>query len=112
MEDSFNFAKIVGVIAILEDKNASLMLEILEPVLNEVVVSRTTSPRAISPHRLGKLAVEIYGEGRVTVVDNLPDALDQAAEKADEGGFGGGVLATGSITTAAEIRMLLGATDG
>lgn len=112
MEDSFNFAKIVGVIAILEDKNASLMLEILEPVLNEVIVSRTTSPRAINPDRLGELAVEIYGEGRVTVVDNLPDALDQAAEKADEGGFGGGVLATGSITTAAEIRMLLGATDG
>jgi len=112
MEDSFNFAKIVGVIAILEDKNASLMLEILEPVLNEVVVTRTTSPRAINPDRLGELAVEIYGEGRVTVVDNLPDALDQAAEKADVGGFGGGVLATGSITTAAEIRMLLGATDG
>src|SRR5664280_1653936 len=112
MEDSFNFAKIVGVVAILEDKNASLMLEILEPVLNEIVVSRTTSPRAINPDRLGELAVGIYGEGRVTVVDNLPDALDRAAEKADEGGFGGGVLATGSITTAAEIRMLLGVTDG
>jgi len=25
---------------------------------------------------------------------------------------GGGVLATGSITTAAEVRMLLGVTDG
>ena len=112
MEDSFNFAKIVGVIAILEDKNASLMLEILEPVLNDIVVSRTTSPRALNPDSLGELAVEIYGEGRVTVVDNLPDALDQAAEMADEGGFGGGVLATGSITTAAEIRMLLGVTDG
>jgi dihydrofolate synthase/folylpolyglutamate synthase len=112
LEDSFNFAKIVGVVAILEDKNASMMLEILEPVLNDIVVTRTTSPRAISPARLGRLAVEIYGEGRVTVVDNLPDALDRAAEMADEGGFGGGVLATGSITTAAEIRMLLGVTSG
>ena len=45
----------------------------------------------------------------MTVVDNLPDALDRAAEMADEGGVGGGVLATGSITTAAEVRMLLGA---
>jgi len=112
LEDSFNFAKIVGVIAILEDKDATAMLEILEPVLNEVIVSRTTSPRAINPQRLGQLATEIYGEGRVTVVDNLPDALDRAAEMADEGGFGGGVLATGSITTAAEIRMLLGVTSG
>jgi dihydrofolate synthase / folylpolyglutamate synthase len=112
LEDSFNFAKIVGVIAILEDKDAALMLEILEPVLNDVVVSRTTSPRAINPEILGQLAVEIYGEGRVTIVDNLPDALDRAAEMADEGGLGGGVLATGSITTAAEVRMLLGVTSG
>jgi dihydrofolate synthase/folylpolyglutamate synthase len=112
MEDSFNFARLVGVVAILEDKDASAMLEILEPVLNEIVVTRTTSPRAISPVRLGQLAVEIYGEGRVTVVDNLPDALDRAAQLADEGGFGGGVLATGSIITAAEVRMLLGVTNG
>jgi dihydrofolate synthase/folylpolyglutamate synthase len=112
LEDSFNFAKIVGVVAILADKNASLMLEILEPVLSEIVVSRTTSARAITPEKLGQLAVEIFGENRVTVVDNLPDALDKAAEIADQGGFGGGVLATGSITTAAEVRMLLGVTNG
>jgi dihydrofolate synthase/folylpolyglutamate synthase len=112
LEDSFNFAKIVGVVAILEDKDAVKMLEILEPVLDDIVVTRTTSPRAISPERLGELATEIYGEGRVTVVGNLPDALDRAAGMADEGGFGGGVLATGSITTAAEIRMLLGVTSG
>ncbi len=111
LEDSFNFAKIVGVIAILEDKDATTMLEILEPVLNEIVVSRTTSPRAMNPDRLGRLAAEIYGEDRVTVIDNLPDALDRAAALADEGGVAGAVLATGSITTAAEVRMLLGVTD-
>ena len=38
LEDSFNFAKIVGVIAILKDKDATEMLEILEPVLDHVVV--------------------------------------------------------------------------
>ena len=112
LEDSFNFTKTVGVIAILEDKDATRMLEILEPVFNEIVVSRTTSPRAMNPDRLGRLAKEIYGEDRVIVVENLPDALDRAAELADEAGVGGGVLATGSITTAAEVRMLLGVTDG
>ena len=108
MEDSFDFARVIGVVAVLEDKDATSMLEILEPVLDEVVVTRTTSPRAMSPARLGALATEIYGEDRVTVVDTLPDALDRAAGLADEGGVGGGVLATGSITTAAEVRMLLG----
>ena len=112
LEDSFNFAKIIGVVAILEDKDAVKMLEIFEPVMDQIVISRTTSPRAIAPARLGELAVEVFGENRVTVVDNLPDALDRASGMADEVGFGGGVLATGSITTAAEIRMLLGVTSG
>jgi dihydrofolate synthase/folylpolyglutamate synthase len=111
MEDSFNFARVIGVIAILADKDATAMLEILEPVLDEVVVSRTSSPRAMSPRKLGEVAIEIYGENRVTVVDSLPDALDRAAALADEGGVAGGVLATGSITTAAEVRMLLGVVD-
>ena len=111
LEDSFNFARIVGVLAILKDKDATEMLEILEPVLDHVVVSRTTSPRAMGPEELGELAADIFGEGRVTVVRDLPDALDVAAGLADEGGVGGGVLATGSVTTAAEVRMLLGTTD-
>ena len=111
LEDSFNFARIVGVIAILKDKPATEMLEILEPVLDHVVVTRTTSPRALRPTDLGELAVDIFGEDRVTVVPDLPDALDVAAGLADEGGVGGGVLATGSVTTAAEVRMLLGTTE-
>jgi len=111
LEDSFNFARIIGVIAVLADKDATQMLEILEPVLDEVVVTRTTSPRAMSPRALGDLATEIYGENRVTVVDSLPEALDRAAGLADEGGVAGGVLATGSITTAAEVRLLLGVTE-
>lgn len=111
LEDSFNFARIIGVIAVLADKDATQMLEVLEPVLDEVVVTRTTSPRAMSPKALGDLATEIYGENRVTVVDSLPEALDRAAGLADEGGVAGGVLATGSITTAAEVRLLLGVTE-
>jgi dihydrofolate synthase / folylpolyglutamate synthase len=112
LEDSFNFARMVGVLAILKDKPATEMLEILEPVLDHVVVTRTTSPRAMRPDELGELAADIFGEDRVTVVHELPDALDVAAGLADEGGgVSGGVLATGSVTTAAEVRMLLGTTE-
>ncbi len=111
LEDSFTFARVVGVVAILKDKDATEMLEALEPVMDHIVVSRTTSPRAMRPDDLGELAVEIFGEDRVTVVQDLPDALDVAAGLADEGGMSGGVVATGSVTTAAEVRMLVGATD-
>lgn len=109
--EAFTFTRLVGVVAILKDKDATEMLEILEPVLDEVVVSRTTSPRAMRPGDLGEIARGVFGDSRVTVVEDLPDALDQAAALADQGGVGGGVLATGSVITAAEVRMLLGVTD-
>ena len=112
MADSFTFARLVGVVAVMKDKEAGQMLEALEPVLDEVVVTRTTSPRAMTPRLLGEIASEIFGEHRVTVVDELPDALDLAAGMADAGGgVSGGVLATGSVVTAAEVRMLLGTTS-
>ncbi|AXH95895.1 bifunctional folylpolyglutamate synthase/dihydrofolate synthase [Ornithinimicrobium avium] len=111
VRESFTFTRLVGVLAVLEDKDAEPMVQALEQVLDHVVVTRTTSPRAIRPARLGELVAEYFGEDRVTVVPDLPDALDVAAALADEGGgVGGAVLATGSVTTAAEVRALLGVT--
>ena len=111
LKDSFTFARIVGVVSIFTDKDVVGILEALEPALDEVVVTRSTSPRAMRPARLGEIAGEVFGDHRVTVVDELPDALDRAAELADEGGVSGGVVATGSIVTVGEVRLLLGVTD-
>ena len=111
IRESFTFHRLVGVVAVLQEKDASSMLELLEPLLDHIVVSRSTSPRSIRPDRLGAMAVELFGEDRVTVVPDLPDALDIAAGLADEGGVSGAVLATGSITTVADVRMLLGADE-
>lgn len=100
----------IGLFACMEDKDVEGMLEQLEPVLEEIVITRTTSMRAMDPARLADLAREYFGEHRVHFVPDLPDALDRAAELADtEGGVGGGVIATGSVFVAAEVRALLGA---
>lgn len=110
LADSFVFARTVGVFACMADKDVEGMLELLEPVFDEIVITRTTSMRAMEPERLGALAREFFGDHRVHVVRDLPDALDRAAELADDGGVGGGVVATGSVFTAGEVRMLLGKT--
>jgi len=70
------------------------------------LVTRTTSPRALSPDALGALASAAFGEARVTVVDGLAEALTLARVRAGESGA---VLVTGSVVTAAEARKLLGA---
>ena len=111
LNDSFTFSRLVGVLAIYADKNVEDMLSTLEPVLDHVVISRNSNRRSMAPEDLGELAAEIFGEDRVDVVPHLADAIDRAAELADEGGVSGGVLATGSIATAADVRALLGVTD-
>jgi dihydrofolate synthase / folylpolyglutamate synthase len=117
VEEAFGFQRLVGVVAVLADKDARGMLEILEPVLNEVVLTRTTSARALDPEELASVAAQIFGPERVHVAAALPEALDLAVTLAEAGGgeqtsdgLGGvGVLATGSVTTAAEVRLLFGA---
>ncbi len=111
IEEAFAFTRLVGLVGIVADKDAAGLLEVLEPALDHVVITRSSSPRAMEPVALGRLASEIFGESRVTVVRDLPDALEQAVTLAESEGMGGGVIATGSVITAGEVRMLLGRTD-
>jgi dihydrofolate synthase/folylpolyglutamate synthase len=109
VEEAFGFAHLVGLVAVLADKDAEGILAALEPVFDEVVVTRTSSPRSIDPGELGELAAEVFGEERVRVAQRLDEGLDVANGLAEAGGrVGGGVLATGSVTMAADVRVLLG----
>ena len=112
LDEGFDFASLVGVVAVLADKDARGLLEALEPVLTEIVVTRSSSPRATDPDVLAALAVELFGPERVTVEARLAGAIEVAIERADElmvdAAGGVGVLITGSVVTAAEARALLG----
>jgi dihydrofolate synthase/folylpolyglutamate synthase len=110
--DGFEFTRLIGVVAVLAEKDARGVLAALEPILAEVVVTRSSSPRAVDPDELAAVAVEVFGQDRVHVAARLSEALDVAVELADEAaselGGGAGVLVTGSVVTAAEARALLG----
>ncbi len=108
LADAFTFTTLVGLVAIFADKPAALMLEELEPVLDQVVVTRNSSSRSSAPRELEELAKEVFGEARVSAAETLPDALDLAVALAEADGLGGGVVATGSVVTAADVRRLLG----
>ncbi len=112
LDESFSFATLVGVVAIFADKDAHEMLEALEPALAHVVVTRNSSPRSMAVDRLAEIARGIFGVDRVSMATHLPDAIDLAASLAEADGMGGGVIATGSVVTAADVRHLLGVTQG
>jgi dihydrofolate synthase / folylpolyglutamate synthase len=109
--EEFTFRRLVAVVAVLADKDAAGILDQLEPVVDAVVVTRNTSPRSMSATDLGAVATEIFGEDRVRVERDLPDAIETAVhlaeDEADAGLSGSGVLITGSVFTVADARKLL-----
>jgi dihydrofolate synthase / folylpolyglutamate synthase len=111
LAEEFGFRRLVAVVAVLADKDAAGMLELLEPVVDAVVVSRNSSTRTLPAEKLGALAVDIFGEERVRVEPELPDAIAAAvalAESDVDGELGGvGVVITGSVMTVADARKLL-----
>jgi dihydrofolate synthase/folylpolyglutamate synthase len=112
LADDFTFDHLVGVLGVMGDKDVAGILEVLEPVLNEVVVTQNTTERAMPVGVLAEIATEIFGAERVQVANRLDDAIDLAiglAEQAVPAGTssGAGVIVTGSVVTAGQARTLL-----
>jgi len=107
--EAFEFWRLVGVVAVLADKDVRGILGALEPVLSVVVVTTNSSPRALPAGELAAVAVDIFGADRVEVAGRLDDALETGIRLAEEeGDFGGsGVLVTGSVLTVGDSRRLL-----
>lgn len=110
VRENFRFTRTIGLLGVLQEKDAAQILEILEPLFDEVVITESTSPRAIPTHELADLARDIFDDDdRVIEMPSLPDAIQAAVDRAElDGDQFGGVVATGSVTIAAEVRGLLG----
>jgi dihydrofolate synthase/folylpolyglutamate synthase len=110
--EAFTFAAVIGVLAVSEDKDVAGILDQMEPVISELVVTRNSSERSMDPDKLEELAASVFGAERVRVARRLDDALEMAVGLADdasgeEGLTMTGVLVTGSVVTAGDARLLL-----
>jgi len=114
LTESFNFARLIGVLAVSEDKDVTGVLAELEPVLSDIVVTANSSPRSMPADSLAEIAREVFGEDRVLVSDRLDDAIDVAVSLADESDRtslpgSSAVVIAGSVVTAGDARQLLAA---
>jgi dihydrofolate synthase/folylpolyglutamate synthase len=113
LDDSFTLDPLIGVVAVMSDKDYEGLLAALEPALAAIVCTQNGTPRALPADRLADVARGIFGIDRVYLAPRLDDAIEQAATLAEEGGvFGeaigsGGVLVTGSVVTVGEARTML-----
>jgi len=112
--EEFAFRRLVAVVGVMSDKDARGILEALEPVISDIVVTRTASPRAMPLEELNEAAIAVFGEDRVLAETDLETALETAiglveqSDDPEEPLAGGGVLVTGSVFTAGEARTLFG----
>ena len=112
LTEAFTFAEVIGVLAVSEDKDVPGILDQLEPVVAELVVTRNSSDRSMDPEKLAELAAAVFGPERVHTARRLDEALEVAVTLADqasgeEGLTRTGVLVTGSVVTAGDARVLL-----
>ncbi|GHH62825.1 bifunctional tetrahydrofolate synthase/dihydrofolate synthase [Lentzea cavernae] len=108
LESEFGFRKLVAVVSVMADKDAEGILAALEPVVQELVITTNSSPRAMDPDVLAGLAVPIFGEDRFEVRPRLVDAIEEAIHLTEDELSGGGIIVTGSVVTAGEARALFG----
>ncbi|MGK3202600.1 bifunctional tetrahydrofolate synthase/dihydrofolate synthase [Amycolatopsis sp. MEPSY49] len=112
--EEFAFRRLVAVVGVMADKDAHGILDALEPVVSDIVVTRNSSPRAMPLEELNQLAISIFGEERVVAETDLETAIETAialvetSDDPEEPLSGGGVLVTGSVVTAGEARTLFG----
>ncbi len=113
LEDSFSFSPLIGVMGVMTDKDHEGVLNAFEPYFDHLVCTQNSTDRSMSAAALGRAAVDVFGEDRVTVVPDLADAIDRAATLAEVGEAidvsigAGAVLVTGSVVTVGEARTML-----
>jgi dihydrofolate synthase/folylpolyglutamate synthase len=106
IQSEFTFDDVTGIVALMADKDALGILQALEPVMNQVIVTTNSSPRSMSVVDLEKLASQVFGADRVFARPNLADAIEKAIKDSirplsDESLA---ILITGSVVTVGEAR--------
>lgn len=106
MQSEFTFDEVTGIVALMADKDALGILQALEPVMNQVIVTSNSSERSMSMAELSKLATQVFGADRVFAEETLQSAIDRAVKDAirplsDESLA---ILITGSVVTVGQAR--------
>lgn len=113
IEETFPFSRLIGVIGVMADKDADGIFAELEPLLDEVVITQSTSMRSMDPADLAVIARDSFDTEDVHEAGSLPEAIALAVDLAEQGQADGiasetGVIVAGSVVLAAEVRALFG----
>ena len=109
LNSEFNFDKIIMIFAAMGDKDISGFLTEISPIIDQVIVTRNSSPRCAEINQVSEIASGIFKDAQISTAPQLKEALEAAKLKAIEMQDYGSVaiLVTGSVATAGEIRSIV-----
>lgn len=93
--------EILFVFGVSEDKNIRTMLQIIKPVVNTLIITQSTHPRALETERIQELA-DLIGISSVCV-EKVEDAKEKAEALSNENSV---IIAAGSIFIAGAFREM------
>lgn len=116
LSETFGKPYAIGVLGVLGDKDATQFFEILDDSFVEVVITQSSSPRAVAAETLAENARNVFGADRVHVASHPLRAIELAQEQlklAGERASAGAIVVTGSITLIGDVlRMKQQEMDG
>ena len=109
LQEEFTFGRVIAVVGIFADKDADGIFDEIKDVIDGVIVTQSSSPRAMPAHELAKLARKYIEAERIFIEPDLRTAIEKALADAnhpmEEESVG--VLITGSVITVGEARAIL-----
>ena len=107
LTEEFAFDRLIVIVAILGDKDVTSFLSELVNVVDEIIVTENSSPRAMPTEELFKIAVDIFEDEQVSSAGSIARAIELAIDKASHPTQSIGILITGSVITVGQARALL-----
>ena len=106
IQSEFTFDDVTGIVAVMADKDALGILQALEPVMNQIIVTTNSTQRSMAVADLEALAHQVFGVDRVFSQPTLTEAIEKAIKDSvrplSEESLA--ILITGSVVTVGEAR--------
>jgi dihydrofolate synthase/folylpolyglutamate synthase len=105
----FAFDDLTAIVAILGEKDALGILQALEPIAHQIIITTNSSPRAMAVADLEKIALQVFDSERVFTAETLHGAIDRAVKDSVRplSDDSLGILITGSVVTVGEARAAI-----
>jgi len=111
LNTEFDFELVVGVVAVLADKDVAGILKNLATTLDYLVITENGSTRAMNKDELAKIASQYFKAEQIEIIGDMNSAITYAIEKvALYNQVNDGVAAvviTGSVATAGMARSIV-----